>query len=83
MKEIRNLEIKFLPLYSIFIFPYKDDLKLYICICVCQHILLFINVWCIYMCIVIIIFIPLSSFSDFCTSSFQGIVSYGHGKRKG
>lgn len=36
----------------------------------------------IYMCIIIIIFIPLSSFSDFCTSSFQGIVSYGHSKRK-
>lgn len=38
----------------------------------------------IYVCIIIIttIFMPLSSFSDFCTSSFQGIVSYGHSKGK-
>lgn len=85
MKEIRNLEIKFLTLYSIFISPYKDDFKLYICICVCQHILLFINLWFIYICVcvIIIIFMPLSSFSDFCTSGFQGIVSYGHSERKG
>lgn len=49
MREIRNPAIKFLPLYIIHIFSYKDDLKLYICICICQHILLFIYAW--YICL--------------------------------
>lgn len=62
MKEIRNLEIKFLPLYSIFISPYKDDFKLYICICVRQHILLFINLWFIYICVCYYYYIYASQF---------------------
>lgn len=71
--------MKFLPLYIIYIFSYKDDLKLYIWIYVCQHVLLFIYV-CIY--IIIITFIFISSFYDFYTNSFQGIINYEHSKKQ-